>query len=211
MTLIGVAILLFGCENTNVNGNNETLNEDQLIIQEQNAQIIDLKKQNEELLTNLDSSQLDLRIAREQIDYFKQFSQDALLYLSDKELQELAKKQWDYRLEVNDQQMPKDGKMEIQENTIEISLSQKQSTFNALPDEIFSKGAISGRYEKHIQDFKPAPTETNWTDGTVVTAIHFQYLEVKSGTIISFSITDELKERLGLDTNVISIEKDSHK
>ena len=205
--MIGIAILSFGCENTNLNGNNETLNENQLIIKEQESQINKLRKQNEELLSNLDSSQLELKFAREQIAYCQQFSQDALLYLSDKELRELAKNQWKYTLEVNNQIVPKDGKMQIQENTIEISLSELQSAYNALPGEFFSKGAISGRYEKHIQDFKPTPTETYWTDGTVVTAIHYQYFEVKSGTTISFSITDELAERLGLHTTQISIVK----
>ncbi|QFF99190.1 hypothetical protein PB01_10300 [Psychrobacillus glaciei] len=207
MAMIGVSIILFSCENTSVNGNNETLNEDQLLIEAQEAQIKKLEKENDELLTKLNSTQINLKYAGEQITYFQQFSLDALDYLSDKELVVLAKKQLEYTLEVNGQIMPKDGKIEIQENNIEISLSERQPANNALPVEIYSKGEISGRYEKHMQDFNPNPTVTNWRDGTVVTAIQYQYLEVNSGTTISFSITDELKERLGLDTTQISIVK----
>ncbi|WP_391115845.1 hypothetical protein [Psychrobacillus sp. L3] len=207
LAMIGVSIIFFGCESTSVNENNETLNEDQLLIEAQEAQIKKLEKENDELLTKLNSTQLNLKYAGEQITYFQQFSQDALDYLSDKELLVLAKKQWEYTLEVNGQMMPKDGEIEIQENNIEISLSERQPANNALPVEIYSKGVISGSYEKHIQDFKPAPTETYWRDGTVVTAIQYHYLEVKSGTTISFSITDELKERLGLNTTQIAIVK----
>lgn len=68
------------------------------------------------------------------------------------------------------------------------------------------EGRISENYIDQILNFDT----TNWTplmtDGTVVTGQGYQTTDMKAGERFSFNITDELKERLNIDTNTIQIE-----
>ena len=202
-----VISILWGCEDTSSVDKQKALEENDLLIEEQKEQIDKLKKQHEELLNELDAQNIDLNYAKEQITYYEQFTEDALLFLSESELLELAKKQWTYSLTVNNQPIPKNGYVEIQENIMEISLVQIQAPYNPLPYDIYSQGAISGKYEEHLQQLTPPPTETYWTDGTLTTGLHYKYEKLESASTISFFITEELKERLGLDTTQIEVVK----
>ncbi|WP_156312105.1 hypothetical protein [Lysinibacillus contaminans] len=89
---------------------------------------------------------------------------------------------------------------------MEILLSERSMSFDFLPSEWIEKGRISENYIDQILNFDT----TNWTplmtDGTVVTGQGFQATNMKEGELFSFNITDELKERLNLDTNRIQIE-----
>jgi hypothetical protein len=43
------------------------------------------------------------------------------------------------------------------------------------------------------------------TDGTIVTAFHYIYKDLKVGDTIKIEITDQLKERLGFNSNTVEI------
>ncbi|WP_342598067.1 hypothetical protein MHB48_10625 [Psychrobacillus sp. FSL H8-0483] len=197
--------ILIGCKDTSSVDNQKAIEDNDLLMEEQKEQIGKLKKQNEDLLNELDAQKIDLNYAKEQITYYEQFAEDALLFLRESELLELAKKQWTYSLTVNNQRIPKNGYVEIQDNIMEISLVQKQAPYNPLPFDIYIQGPISGKYEEHIQQLTPPPTETYWTDGTLTTGSHYKYEKIERASTISFFITEELKERLGLDTTLIEI------
>ena len=51
-----------------------------------------------------------------------------------------------------------------------------------------AQGQIKGNYTEHIK-MNASPTETYFTDGTVVTEIHHKFEDVKEGSTISFTIT----------------------
>lgn len=78
--------------------------------------------------------------------------------------------------------------------------------YDFLQSDWLEKGRISGDYIDHILNFDT----TNWTatggDGTVNTSRGYEKANVKAGEQISFTITDELKERLNFDTNLIKID-----
>lgn len=205
--IILVFSILWGCEDTSSEDKQKAMEENHLLMEEQKVQIDKLNKQNEDLLNELDAQKIDLNYAKEQITYYEQFAEDALLFLSESELLELAKKQWTYTLTVNNQPIPKNGLVEIQENIIEISLVQTQAPNNPLPFDIFSQGAINGKYEEHLQQLTPTPTETYWTDGTLTNGLHHKYEKLESGSTILFFITEDLMERLGLETTQIEIVK----
>lgn len=127
--------------------------------------------------------------------------------LSEEEMLEFSQSQFQYDLRVNGQTVPKDGKLEISAGEVEILLSEKSLGHDFLPPDWLEKGKISGDdYIDHIVDFDP----TNWTltgaDGTVHTSRGYQISHIKEGEQITFSITDELKHRLNLDTTMITIE-----
>ncbi|TQR15628.1 hypothetical protein [Psychrobacillus soli] len=174
------------------------------LIEDKDTQIKKLEEKNEELQDSLHSIQTDLNYTKEEANYYNQLIDELLNDYSDAQLLELAKKLWNYELEVNGSPVPRDGIIEIQENTIEISLIETQPAYVVLPDDIFIQGKVSGNYYDHLK-FNANPSETYGTDGTVVTGVHHKFVDVEKGATISFSITEELKKSLGLDTAEIMI------
>ena len=117
-----------------------------------------------------------------------------------------SRNQFIYDLQVNGVSIPKNGQVAIPAGDVEILLSEKSMGYDFLPDEWLEKGKISGNYIDHILDFDPANWTATGTDGTVNTAQGYKRKNNDAGERISFKITDELKERLNLDTNLIQIE-----
>lgn len=178
------------------------------LLEEKDAQIKELEVKNEELQETMHNIQTDYNNTKEEADYYNQLIDELLKNFSDDQLNDLAKKLWDYELEVNGLPVPKDGIVEVQKNTIEISLIQRQPAHVVLPDDIFMQGKISGNYYEHLT-FNTNPSESYSTDGTVVTGVHHKFVDIEKGATISFSITEELKKRLGIDTSEITIKIDN--
>lgn len=126
--------------------------------------------------------------------------------LSDEEMLDFSQNQFRYELQINGESIPKNGQVTIPAGQIEILLVQKGLGYDFLPPEWADKGKISGDYIEHILNFDTS----NWTptglDGTVNTAQGYLRTDAEAGEKFSFNITDELKERLKLDTNLIKIE-----
>lgn len=196
--LFSLIFILTACS-TNLGDENHSTNQGE-------EKLTKLESKNEKLQQEIDSLQIDLNYKKEEAEYYKHWIDEFLKDYSEAQLKELAKKEWKYELSINDKPVPKNGIVETKKSTIEISLSEKQADFPILPDEIFIKGEISGDYMDHLK-LNEKPTETYGTDGTIVTAIHHKYKNLKKGSKITFTITDELKERLGLETTQITIIK----
>ncbi|MEK3765539.1 MULTISPECIES: hypothetical protein [unclassified Solibacillus] len=211
--LIGLSFMfmLVGCSNKNEeNSPNsdkvEEVNASTQLLEDNTAQIDKLELQNEELQATLDNLQTDFSYKEEEAAYYKQLIADLIKDYSDAQLKDLAINLWDYELQINGVLVPVNGLVDIQDQSIEISLIERQTEYPILPSEIFMQGQISGDYIDHIK-VNSNPSETYVTDGTVVTAVHHKYENVEKGSTISFTITEELKERLGLETTEITINK----
>ncbi|ALC85249.1 hypothetical protein AM499_05025 [Bacillus sp. FJAT-22090] len=205
LTTLTIIVLLSGCIDTVENSDKlDEKNASKQLIEEKEIQIRELEEKNEELQDTLSSIETDFKYTKEEADYYNQLIDDLISDYSETQLKDLAKKLWDYELEVNGLAIPRDGIVEVQNNTIEISLIQRQPAYVVLPDDIFMQGKISGNYNEHLK-FNTNPSETYFTDGTVVTGVHHKFIDVEKGATISFSITEELKISLGLDTSEITI------
>ncbi|MEO4055178.1 hypothetical protein [Solibacillus sp. CAU 1738] len=201
--------ILVACSNKNEDNSTnsdkiEEVNASTQLLEDKTTQINNLEKQKEELQAALHNIQIDFNYKKEEADYYKQLIDDLIKGYSNAQLKDLAIKLWDYKLLINGVTVPTNGKVEIQENAIEISLTQRQSEYPILPYEIFIQGKISGDYMEHLK-VNSNPAETYVTDGTVVTGIHHKFVDVEKGSTISFTITEELKKRLGLETTQIII------
>lgn len=194
---------LSACSDNN-SKNNDEVNALTQPSEQQSAEIDTLEKQNEALQAELEQIQTDLNYKKEEADFYKQLMNDLMEGYSDAQLQEVAIKLWDYQLQVNDVTVLPNGIVEIQENSIEISLTEGQPVYQVLPNEIFMQGKLSGDYMEHLK-LNGKPTETTVTDGTVVTGIHHKYVDVAEGATFTLTITEELKQRLGLETTQITI------
>ena len=201
-------LILASCSNNNEDNAHNKAEEINATTQPSEEQINKLSVQNEELQAALDNIQTDLNYKIEEIEYYKQLINDLIKDYSETELKDLAIKFWDYQLKVNGVSVPPNGTVETKENKIEISLKESQSAFPILPNEIFIKGQISGDYIDHLK-MNSIPNETYVTDGTVVTAVHHKFVDVNKGSTITFTVSEELRKRLGLETTQITINKNN--
>jgi hypothetical protein len=140
-----------------------------------------------------------------QNQYLVNVIQQILEDFSDEEMLAFSRSQFVYDLQVNGEAIPQNGEMAISSGNIEILLSQRNRGSDILQPEWLEKGKISGNYIDHILNFDTTNWEPTGTDGTVNTAQGYKKTNVKAGELLSFKITDELKERLNLDTNLIQI------
>lgn len=202
-----VCMIFAGCNNAEVRPKEEVLgtdHEDENSIAEQeisalNAELEMVKDEMEDLQERNEQLQ-------EEKEYHVQVIKNLFTYLSDEEMLEFAREQIVYKLTVNGEPIPENGKLTIASGDVEILLSQRFDGAEFLEAEWIEKGKISGEYIDHIRDFDTTNWEEVGYDGTVVTARGYRSLDVKTGTMITFQITDELKERLNMTTNQIQIE-----
>ncbi len=199
IALLGVSIFLIGCTSKINTENNDSK------IQELQNQIKSYEKSVSQLQEKISTYELDIRILKEEKDDYKKFIDSSRKYLSKNELLELAKGEWIYRISVNDKAIESSGVLEIDKKDFKITYSEKRSTFSGLPEEIDEKGSISGNFYDHLEILNIKPDNVVISDGTVVQGMHYEFKDVPKGTIIKLEISDELKERLGLQTNIISI------
>lgn len=184
----------------------EEVNASTQLLEDKTTQINKLEVENEKLQDTINSIQTDFNYKKEEAEYYKQLIDDFIKDYSDAQLKNLAIKLWDYKLEINGVFVPTNGIVEIQENTIEISLIESQSVYPILPTEIYMQGQISGNYIDHLK-MTSNPSDIYATDGTVVTAIHHKFVDVEKDSTISFAVSEELRKRLGLETNQITTNK----
>lgn len=192
--------VLIGCQN------NDDLQQTQNSKSGTENNIKSLEQNISEYKDEIESLQAQKESLNEQnqylVDVIKQMSEN----LSDEEMLEFSQNQIKYDLQVNGKSIPKNGEMVISSGDVKILLSETNMGYDFLQPEWLEKGKISGNYIDHILDLDT----TNWTpvgaDGTVNTSRGYETTDIKTGEQITFNITDELKERLNLDTNLIQIE-----
>ena len=208
LMVVSLVGFLIGCNNTSSgteNNKTEEVDSNLQLIEDKDNQIKEVEKQIEELQNTVETLELDLKYSNEEADFYNQLVLDMIKDYSEEESLNFSKGLWDYNLMVNQQPVPEDGVIEVQENTIEISLSQEQPAWTVLPNDLLMKGKISGDYIEHILSTEPSPSETFGTDGTVITGMHYKFVDIENGGTVSFTITEELKTRLGLTTSEITI------
>ncbi|WP_144512225.1 hypothetical protein [Bacillus sp. FJAT-22090] len=206
LTALSIIVFLSGCIDKSTVENSAKMDEKDTLkqlIEDKDTHIKELEQKNKELQDTVQNIKTDLTYTKEEANFYNQMIEELIADYSNAQLKDLAKKLWDYELEVNGSPVPSDGIVEVQKNTIEISVIERQPAYAVLPADIFMQGRISGNYYEHIK-FTSNPSETYNTDGTIVTGIHHKF-DVEKGDTISFSVTEELQKSLGLDTSEITI------
>jgi hypothetical protein len=165
-----------------------------------------MKQDISEYTNQIESLQKQSEFLNQQNQYLVNVIKEISESFSDEEMLEFARSQFIYDLKVNGESIPKNGEMAISSGNVEILLSQRSMGYDFLQPDWLEKGKISGNYIDHILNFDTTNWKATGKDGTVNTAQGYETTNVKVGEQISFNITDELKERLNLDTNLIQIE-----
>lgn len=213
--LVVTSFLLIGCHAESAVQGNSNLETEEL-----EATIAKLYQKNEELETLItglteENEELDRELAT-QIENFdhiytthEEQVETILSYLNEEELNALSESQWQYSLSVNEVEVPESGVLEIEDEEIEITLSQHHlEDMSLLPNEILEQGVISGEfYHEHILQVTPEQDEETWRDGTMVTGFGLIFTDLTPGDEIELTITDELMHRLSFETTQVIIRK----
>jgi hypothetical protein len=200
--IIVISLLLNGCTNTSNKDVGNKTNNDMVVSQNQPS----TNQEKDDLVERLKRSIIDQKYLEEERDYYKAAISKLTIKLSEEEMLSLAKEQWKYKLKIDGQLMEKQSEIIINKNSFQVSLSEEQAPYEIVPAEIFSKGKISGEsYREHIKFINVQPNFISGTDGTVITSEIFSFENISKDTNIQLEITQELKNRLGINTNIISI------
>ncbi|WP_066295450.1 hypothetical protein [Bacillus sp. FJAT-29937] len=154
----------------------------------------------------IESVQMQNDFLNERNQYLVTTIKELIENLSDKEMLEFAQNQVIYELQVNGESIPKNGQVTISAGEVEVLLSEKVLGHDFLPDEWLEKGKVSGNYIDHLLNIDTSNWLPMGMDGTVNTAQGFQLADGKAGQKFSFNMTEELRDRLKMDTNLIQIE-----
>ncbi|OJX48122.1 MAG: hypothetical protein BGO78_12670 [Chloroflexi bacterium 44-23] len=157
-----------------------------------------------ELNENLHTNEIELNYLKEERDSYRKFIDQSIEYFSEDELMVLAKSEFSYVIEVNGLAVPPSAEVEVKSGDVTITLIERVTAFPALPLYIHEKGFISGNAWEHLH-FQDEADSVTGTDGTVVVSYIYNYSDIQNGSVIKVEITNELQERLQLDSNVITI------
>ncbi|ABR48414.1 hypothetical protein Amet_2256 [Alkaliphilus metalliredigens QYMF] len=197
--VISLFIFLIGCTNQ------ATVDEKNLKVEELQNQIEKHDQKIKELEEKNNSYEIKVKNLEEERDSYKRFIDKAIKYLDDDEMVKLARGEWIYSIEVDGQSVPSDGEIEIDKKYFEIIYSERQSILSSLTQEIYEQGSISGEYFDHLKIKDAKPKNIKRGDGTVVTGFIYEFENLSPNTSFKLEISDELKDRLNLQTNIISI------
>ncbi|WP_318505938.1 hypothetical protein [Bacillus sp. T3] len=192
--------ILIGCKNGN------DLQQTQSPENEVEIDIKNLEQSISEYKNEIESLQTQNEFMNERNQYLMTIIKQIINDYSDEEMLEFSQNQFIYELQVNGLSIPKNGQVTIPAGDVEILVSEKSMGYDFLPREWLEKGKIRGNCIDHILNINTTIWTQSGTDGTVNTAQGYKTKNVKAGEHIFFNITDEIKGRLNLDTNLIQIE-----
>lgn len=186
----------------------ETKNDDRDVkIAELQKQVNSQENTIRELQEKLQAGETGMNFSKDEIDNYKRFIDSALKYLNESLLLELAKGEWGYAIKIDEKLVPVDGVAELNRSSFKVVFSERQISYPPiLPIEIHNSGKISGsRFTEHLKVLDYKPSSISEPAGTSVEAIVYEFTDVPKNTTIRLQVSKELKDRIGLKTDIISI------
>lgn len=138
---------------------------------------------------------------------YSEFMENAMTYLNEEEMTKLGKAQFEYTLFINEVLVPKDGRVEVAEGPVEIMLRSETVSWINYPQEIYTLGQLSGEYSiDHLDFLGRKEDDLTVLDGTVVQTFVYIFGEEEPIESMDFRVSEELRERLGVETTEIKID-----
>ncbi|SHE73986.1 hypothetical protein [Alkalibacter saccharofermentans] len=170
------------------------------------SKIIELESRIERLNEKITGLEEDIEELNSQIQYNRDFIQIMTGYVSEADLLTLAKMEWNYMVQVNEEDISSDGLIELDVDTFSITVEEAQNQYRALPAQIRNLGKLSGSlFSNHIQFLDVRPSETSGIDEANISSATYMFRDLSPGTEVNLEISRELQDRLGLETNILRI------
>jgi hypothetical protein len=187
---------LLGCS-----GNSEQVGTDSNLQEELSM----LQEEIKELQQEVNVQKKETKTIQGELDVYKSFVKNDLMNnLDSQQIQSLAESQWEYRLFIDGKEINEVNDIQISKSKFEIKLVETQASYAILPIEVHNKGQISSHIKEQIR-ISPSNYELIAPAGTNIDSIIYKFDNVSKDTI-EIQVTDELKNRLGWDKNIINIE-----
>jgi hypothetical protein len=212
-------VLFTGCDNLNSKVVTEESTIQTTTDNKTNEEVDKLKKEISILEENLRKKQVSIERLEEERDYYVKSIDFMLEKLSEDEIKEIIEKEWWYTLSIvyseNDDKKYK--RLSVPKNGI---ITLNNSDFNVVfseHNELYHVVKAKDKYKKLLEEVLIG----NWSDnikvknyddyfeaagsGTVVDSMSYQFKNVPKGTEIKIEISEKLRKRLELESNILSI------
>lgn len=114
--------------------------------------------------------------------------------------------EWSYKYSIEiDGNLITDKEVEVNKSDFQIIFAENLNEEFANTNSLDEKESLSGDRQDHLEIKGIEPTNITWTDGTIVTALIYEFENVPNNTNFKLEITEELKEKLGLKDSIINI------
>ena len=137
-------------------------------------------------------------------EYFE-FIESTLKYLDEEELKDFAQSLYRYTLTINGVEYEAGDEVELSEGPVEVKVVSEMLYQINLPLKLYELGSLPGFVDDHISFNNQEPENLEVTDGTVVQAYIYTFGEEKPLDNLEIHLSEELRDHLGLDTDVIEI------
>lgn len=137
-------------------------------------------------------------------EYFE-FIESTLKYLDEEELKDFAQSLYRYTLTINGVKYEAGDEVELSEGPVEVKVVSEMLYQINLPLKLYELGSLPGFVDDHISFNNQEPENLEVTDGTVVQAYIYTFGEEKPIENLEIHLSEELREHLGLDSDVIEI------
>lgn len=152
------------------------------------------------------SLELESDTSKDSLDYYKKLSLRGVSLLSEEQLLDLAKMEWNYKLLINGEEF-KGQNIKIDGNSMEIVLIEDREKNSVLPEDLRLKGKLNSYFKQISLESRIEPEITN-RDEEYSTSIIYKFYKLTSGDKIKISLSEELSKRIGLNNKnyVINIQ-----
>lgn len=144
------------------------------------------------------SLELENNPSKNELDYYKKLTLRTINLLSDEQLTELARMEWNYKLLLNGEEF-KGQNIKIDGDSIQIIINENREENSILPDDLRMKGQLESYFKQISIESRIEPEITN-KDETYTTSVIYKFPKLSSGDKIKISMSEELSKRLGLSS-----------
>ncbi|ACB85131.1 hypothetical protein [Natranaerobius thermophilus] len=186
------------------------------------SEIADLESEIDELeeeleyRSNYSELKRDLSTAELRVDHYTIFLEKALGKLNEEEVKEVAKTRYQYDLTIgtlhtsNWEEIPSDGRVETDLKDFSLKITERMRDFPSELDDFIIEKFMEGRIDNPPEGW--LVVKTNDIDyrhgkGSSVSGHSFwlTFEEIEKGTTVEMEVDSEIKERTGLETDVLEI------
>ncbi|MBF7095946.1 hypothetical protein [Alkalibacter mobilis] len=187
----------FGCT-----VNDDTNNEDSV----KDEEIKRLENKIEALEHQISDLETEIEVIETEKSKGKEFINNAITLISQDELYAIAALDWEYSLMADEYPISDDGSVLINKNSFSITVSEAKNPFSILPVDISNLGKVSGSlFSNHIQFPDRKPSNTAGSEDEYISSTTYIFENLYNGEQIKIQLSTELKERLELESEIVSI------
>lgn len=158
-------------------------------------------------LVSIEKKELEELVSQSKFEeealYYREFVQELTSDFSKREMDEYIEKEWNYSIDVNGVNFPKDGELEIAAEKLTITVSEKRVPYSVIPLEESLKGKTLEKinYMVSIDGMTSREIAKDEREHTV----QFEVADVQPGDTYELKIKEEMQERTGIKEDVLKI------